>query len=228
MRKVGKLGSVCILLAVLLSGCGRTGMPEDVQEPALAVTDGGQVTACMVGKFDRFYYDLDELAEMAKAEAAAYGGKLGETAPVRVDGVRASDDGSNRAIVTYIFDSPESYEGFLRDVLQFDELLFYGTVSEALAQGYGGNITLKSVKDDSIMTGAELAQNQEKHLIIYRPDIKDESKNSEEENIKHVAIYCPEQAEYISQGANIKEDGSVDAVWTGEDTYEPVYILLKK
>ena len=228
MRKVGTLGAACILLAALLSGCGQAGMPENVQEPALAVMEGGQVTACMVGEFDRFYYDLDELAEMARVEAAAYGGTLGKTAPVRVDGVRASDDGSNRVIVTYIFDSTKSYEGFLRTVLQFDELLFYGTVSEALAQGYGGSVTLKSVKDDSIMTGAELAQNQEKHLIIYRPDLKDASEDSEEENIKHVTIYCPEQAEYVSQGANINEDGSVDTVWTEGDTYEPVYILLKK
>ena len=228
MRKVGRLGAACILLTVLLSGCGQVETPENVQEPTLAVTDGGQVTACMVGEFDKSYYDLDELAEMARAEAAAYGGTLGEKAPVRVDGVRASDDGSNRVIVTYIFDSPKSYEGFLRTVLQFNELLFYGTVSEALAQGYGGSVMLKSVKDDSIMTDAELAQNKEKHLIIYRPDIEDSLEDSEEENIKHVTIYCPEQVEYVSRGVDVNEDGSVDTVWTEGDTYEPVYILLKK
>ena len=228
MRKVGRLGVACILLTVLLSGCGQIGIPENVQEPTLAVTDGGQVTACMVGKFDKFYYDLDELTEMARAEAAAYGGTLGKTAPVRVDGVKASDDGGNRVIVTYIFDSPESYEGFLRTVLQFDELLFYGTVSEALAQGYGGGVTLKSVKDDSIMTGAELAQNQEKHLIIYRPDIEEPSEDSEEENITHVTIYCPEQVEYVSPGAVINDDGSVDTIWTEGDVNDPVYILLRK
>lgn len=228
MRKVGRLGAACILLTVLLSGCGQGGIPENVQEPTLAVTDGGQVTACMVGQFDKFYYDLDELAKMARAEAAAYGGALGEKAPVRVDGVKASDDGDNHVIVTYIFDSPESYEDFLRTVLQFDELLFYGTVSEAFAQGYGDGVTLKSVKDDTIMTGAELAQNQEKHLIIYRPDIEEPSEDSEKENITHVTIYCPEEVEYVSQGADINQDGSVDTIWTEGDVYEPVYILLRK
>ena len=228
MRKVGRLGTACILLAVLLSGCGQAGMPENVQEPALAVADGGQVTACMVGEFDRFYYDLDELTEMARAEAAAYGGTLGETAPVRVDGVKASDDGSNRVIVTYIFDSPESYEGFLRTVLQFDELLFYGTVSEALAQGYGSNVTLQSVKDDSLMTGTELAQKQEKHLIIYRPEQTERDQDLEEKKVTRVTIYCPERVEYVSSGAVINDDGSVDTVWTEGDMYEPVYILLRK
>lgn len=228
MRKVGRLGAACILLAALLSGCGQAGMPENVQEPTLAVTDGGQITACMVGEFDKFYYDLDELAEMARAEAAAYGGALGETAPVRVDGVKASDDGSNRVVVTYIFDSPESYEGFLRAVLRTDELLFYGTVVEALTKGYGGNVTLQSVKDDSLLTGTELAQKQEAHLIIYRPELTERDQDLEEKKVTHVTIYCPERVEYVSPGAVINEDGSVDTIWTEGDVHEPVYILLRK
>ena len=228
MRKVGRLGAACILLTVLLSGCGQGGIPENVQEPTLAVTDGGQVTACMVGQFDKFYYDLDELAKMARAEAAAYGGALGEKAPVRVDGVKASDDGDNHVIVTYIFDSPESYEDFLRTVLQFDELLFYGTVAEALAQGYGANVTLQSVKDDSLMTGTEFAQEQGKHLIIYRPEQTERDQDLEEKKVTHVTIYCPERVEYVSPGAVINEDGSVDTIWTEGDMYEPVYILLRK
>ena len=229
MRKVDRLVSACILLAALLVGCGQTTeISGDVQKPTLSVSKEGQVTAYMVGEFDRSYYSLEELKDMAVAEAAGFGGSLGEVAPVRVESVKAADDGSDRVVVTYIFDSPESYEGFLRTVLRNDELLFYGTVAEAMAQGYVGNVTLQSVKDDSLMTGGALAQKQEAHLIIYRPDPTESSEDSEEKKITHVAIYCPERVEYVSPGAVINEDGSVDTIWIEGDVYEPVYILLRK
>lgn len=202
MRKVGRLGVACILLTVLMSGCGQVGIPENVQEPTLAVTDGGQVTACMVGKFDKFYYDLEELAEMARAEAVAYGGALGETAPVRVDGVKAADDDSNRVVVTYIFSSPESYEGFT------GEALFYGTVSEAVAKGYS-MVSLQSVEEEKVLTSAELLLESQRHLIVTETA---------------AVIYCPDKVTHISQGADLNKDGSVDA--SGAEGL--IYILLKK
>lgn len=202
MKKVGRLGAVCILLAALLSGCGQVGMPEDVQKPTLAVKDVGQVTACLVGKFDKSYYDLDELEEMAKAEAAAYGGTLGEKAPVRVDGVKAYDDGSDRVVVTYIFDSPESYQGFT------GESLFYGTVSEAVAKGYS-MVTLQSIEEENVLTAAELLLDGQRHLIV---------------TAVAADIYCPDKVTHISQGAVLNQDGSVDTT-RAEGL---VYILLKK
>lgn len=213
MRKVGRLASACILFSALLSGCGQAGVPENVQEPTLAVSEEGQVTACMVGEFDRSYYDLDELKDMAVAEAAAFGGSLGETAPVRVESVEAAE-GSNRVVVTYIFNNTESFEGFTGD------RLFYGTVAEALTQGYGDGVTLESVKDGSLMTADELAQNSERHLVVYCP--------APAESEQHLTIYCSEQVEYVSRGAAVNKDGSVDVAWTEDSEYVPVYILLRK
>ena len=202
MKKVGRLGVACMLLTVLLSGCGQVEIPDDVKEPALAITDGGQVTACLVGEFNKFYYDLDELAEMAKAEAAAYGGALGETAPVRVDGVKAADDDSDRVVVTYIFSSPENYEGFT------GETLFYGTVSEAVAKGYS-MVSLQNVKEEKVLTPAELLLESQRHLIVTKTA---------------AVIYCPDKVTHISQGAVLNQDGSVDA--SGAEGL--IYILLKK
>lgn len=216
MRKVGRLVSACILFSALLSGCGQTGIPENVQEPTLAVSKEGQVTACMVGEFDRSYYDLDELKNMAVAEAAAYGGSLGEVAPVRVESVEAADDGSNRVVVTYIFNSTESFQGFTGDYL------FYGTVAEALALGYGDGVPLESVKNGSTMTGAEWKQNSDRHLVIYY------TTQVEPYQEKGLMIFCPEQVEYVSPGVTVNRDGSVNTTWAEGSEYVPVYLLLKK
>ena len=205
MRRIGKPAAALGISAVLLAGCGRTGISGDVREPALAVTKDGEVTACMVGEFDRDYYDLDELAQMARAEVADFVGSSGEQAPVRVESVEASEDpedGAGRVVVTYHFDSPEIYEKFT------GETLFYGTVAQAAARGYSC-FTVKSVKGGEILTAAEMLLEEKRHVIITETAAD---------------IYCPGKVEYLGDGAVLNEDGSVDTSEAGGT----VCILLKK
>lgn len=229
------------LLAALLSGCGQA-EPQIIEESTLIISGDGGVTAHLVEEFDRSYYDPTELAAMAQVEA-----DLGEAFPwvdlteletmarsaegddasadsgaVKLQGVETAQDGSSRIIVTFTFDSTDSYEVFTEN----REILFYGTVAEALARGYGSGVSLQSVNDGTVLTGAGLSQESDRMLVIYCPDQEDSALETGEEI--HFVIYCPSHVEYVSQGASLNQDGSVDAFWVKGTSYTPVYLLLRK
>lgn len=204
MRKYGRLAAASLAVLLLVTSCGQAGGPDHPEGPALVLAGDGKVTAYLVGEFDKDYYSLDELETMAKEEAAAFGGAgEGGAAPVSVEKVEAYADGSGRVIVTYGFDSTGSYEAFIGGQL------FYGTVSEALLQGFARDVVLKSVSGDTQMNADELSQQSGLHLIV--TDVS-------------AVIYCPEKVTHVSAGAVLNQDGSVDVSQAGGT----VYILLRK
>lgn len=203
MRRFVKLAAAFILSTVILSGCGQATVTEDIQKTTLVIDNKGGVTAYLVGEFDKAYYDLSELTTMARDEAAAFSAGKSGSAAVTVDKVEAAQDGSNRVVVEYVFDGTENYQEFL------GERLFYGTVSEAIEQGYCRGVELKNVNDGSLLTDDDLMGETKRHLIV-----TDAS----------AAIYCPGKVSHISGEAFLNQDGSVDTTRTGG----LVYILLKK
>lgn len=204
MKKCGKLAAGVLFAAVLLSGCGQAAVPEEITEPTLVIDSGGRVTAYLVGEFDKSYYDLSELTAMARDEAAEFANaSQNGTTPVTVKSVEAAQDGSGRIVLVYQFDGTDSYKGFIGNEL------FYGTVEEAFSKGYIQDVTLQSVGVEAPLVRETLEEQKGKHLIITNAA---------------AVIYCPERVTYLSAGAVMKEDGSVDA----SQTSETVYILLRK
>lgn len=204
MKKCGKLAASVLFAAVLLSGCGQAMVPEEIVEPTLVIDSNGRVTAYLVGEFDKSYYDLSELTAMAREEAAEFGNASQDgTAPVTVKSVEAVQDGSGRIVLAYQFDSTDSYKGFIGNEL------FYGTVEEALSRGYIQDVILQSAGSGESLVREALEEQKEKHMII---------------TDAAAVIYCPERVTYLSTGAAMKEDGSVDASLASGT----VYILLKK
>lgn len=199
-----KLAAGLCLLVLLLSGCGQTAVPEEISEPSLVIGSDGGVTAYLVGQFDKSYYDLSELAAMAREEAAEFGRPSSDgTMPVTVDSVENVQDGSGRVVVTYHFDGTASYKEFLGNEL------FYGTVGEALAQGYLPDMIFQSVGNGTPMTSEALTAEKDRHLIITNAA---------------AVVYCPNKVTHVSSGAVINSDGSVDA----SQASDTVYIILNK
>lgn len=206
MNKYRKLGViVCIFTALTLAGCGQVKVPDVVDVSTIAITEEGTVTSYLVDIFDQEYYDISELASMAITEAAEYNTEKqsGETVPVTVDKVEALEDGSQKVVVTHKYDSADTFMDYN------DSVLFYGTVQEAVNEGYNLNVVLKSIKDDSVLSEEDLIQDGERHLVITKEKAR---------------IYCPEKVTHISEGAVVDSDGSVDTTQT-EST---VVILMKK
>jgi len=210
MKKIGKLMAALMLSMVFLVGCNGTQLPDVIDSPTVSVGEDGRITYWLVGEFDKDYYKVSELSQMAIEEAKSFNeswngeikGSEGEIAPVTVANVEELGNGNNTVVVTYQFGNWEAYTDFN------DSELFYGTVGEAALKGYSAKVTLKSVKDDSVFTEEQIKHATDKYIIV--TDVKAD-------------IYCPGKITYISEGAVINDDGSVDT--TNVDGL--AYIMLK-
>lgn len=207
MKKISKTVLGVSLIALMMTGCGGARVPDTIDNPMISIEKSGEVTEYLVGEFStKEYYSISELSSMAAEEAAQYNtaNQSGTVTPVKMEKVEALEDGSGRVCIVYRYDSAESYTGFN------EAELFYGTVGEAVSQGYSIDIELKSVgaKGEQTLTAEQLRQLADKQLIIAP---------------QGVYIYCPGRVEYISGNAAMAQDGSVDA--TAAEA--PVYILLK-
>lgn len=225
MKKMGMPVAILVLFAIMLSGCGQSGVPKDIRESTLVIDKSGRVTAYLVEEFDKNYYNISELSAMVQEDAANFGGSEANSKQVKIMGVDAMEGDSSRVVVTYRFDDTGSYEELIKDQL------FYGTVAEAIQRGYAKGVTLQSVQDGTLMTETDLMQNLGEHLVIFYPEQvqPDQVKlNPEAEEQGQIVIYCPDKVEFVSQGAVVNQDGSISITWVEGSDYEPVYILLKK
>lgn len=196
---------ICMLVMLILAGCGQTKQPDVIDVTSLIVTDKGGVTSYLVGEFGKEYYNISELTTMAVNEAAEYNTEHqnGTSIPVTVEKVEVLESDPNKVILTYKYDSTESF-------MDYDEsTLFYGTVSEAADAGYDLNVILTNVKDGTLFSEAQLMQETDRYLLITDEKAK---------------IYCPRKITHVSSGAVYEEGGSVD----GTQAEETIYILMKK
>lgn len=196
---------VCMLAILMLAGCGQAKLPDAIDVTSLVVTDKGEVTSYLVAEFEKEYYNISELTTMAVSEVAEYNTEhqTGTSIPVTVEKVEALESDADKVMLTYKYDSTESF-------MDYDEsILFYGTVSEAADAGYDLNVILTNVKDGTLFSEAQLLQETDRYLLI-----TDEK----------ARIYCPKKVTHVSDGAVYEEDGSVD----GTQAESTIYILMKK
>lgn len=202
MKRNRRFMALASLLAAVLVGCGQTGVQEEVETTTISVDRSGRMTYYLVGEFDKEYYDLSELSAMAADEVERFNRGAEEKQSVVVDKVEVLPENESRVMIVYRFDGYASFNEFNKGSF------FYGTVEEAFEQGYVKEVRMKSVRDESLKTEEQLKQEAAKKLIV-----TDEK----------VIIYCPAKVAYISEGAVLNEDGSVDA----SDADGTVYILMK-
>ncbi len=203
MKKVSRTVLGIALVTLMITGCGEAKVPDTIDRPMISIAKSGEVTEYLISDFDKEYYSVSGLSSMAAEEAAQYNtaNQSGTATPVKLEKVEALEDGSGRVCIVYKYDSAESYTGFNQGSL------FFGTVQEAVSQGYSVNVSLEGL-DGQTLTADQLKQATDKRLIIAPWGVH---------------VYCPGSVEYISGNAALAEDGSVD----GTAAEDPVYILLK-
>lgn len=210
MKKGRVFAAVLCLAAFLLAGCGQTKTPETITDTTVVVNKNGSLTYYMVGEFNKNYYNLEELTAMVQGEAAKFNESRsagGSNRPMVVESVAYQTAGSSRVVISYRFDSGESFGRFTEEYTE--ENYFYGTLQEAADKGYLDGVTLKSTKDGSPISQEQMKKNGSARLIIT--------------NVK-AQFYCPTQVTWLSGGLSTGEGGSVNT--TGVE--DLVYIVFKK
>ena len=190
-------------LLITTSACGQATVPDTVEESSLAVSAKGEVKSFCVDSFDKDYYSLAELTQMATAEADAYNaGHTGtESTPVMVEDVKFVDEDNRLVMISHQYDSVETYEAFQ------EASLFLGTVDEAIKAGYDLSEGVQNVKDGSRISKEKMLEDCEQKVLV-----------TDEKEV----IYAPGRVVAISQGI-YRDNGTVDT----RDTEGTVVILLK-
>jgi len=195
----------CLMAVLLLSGCGVGKAPEAVDNTTLVIHEKGNVTFYLVDDFDKDYYSVSELTNMAVEEANTYNEAAkasGEEAPVTVKNVEPVATDAARVVVTYEYDSCESFADHNESVL------FYGTVAEAVKQGYDLNAAMRKTKDGSLMSKEELLKDADKHLILVEAQ---------------AIIYPPGKVQAVTDNVSREGNGPVNAL----EAEGMVAVLLK-
>lgn len=213
MKRSRVFAVLACLLAAALAGCGQGGVREAAEVTSISVDRNGRIAYYCVGDFDRDYYSLSELSSMVTGEVARFNEKAGQEEAVAVDKVDTlPDDGkgnlTRKVLIVYRFDGYSSYNQFNQEFNKGNGNFFYGTVEEALKQGYTLETPLKNVKDESIKTEEQLKQEGTRKLIV---------------TDARAVIYCPGKIACLSEGAALIDEKCVDAS-AAEGT---VYILMK-
>lgn len=211
MRKIGKMILILCLCFVFLAGCGEAEVPEIVNTTSIAVGADGQITLWLIGEFDNADYTLSELASKAREEAARFNtSRENKTAEaVRVAKVEAVADGGNKVAVVYQFPGWRECTEFIGNESFFGtNRFYYGTAGDAASNGYEMDVSLRNIKDNTLLPAGELEKSSDQKLVI---------------TDMGAYIYCPGRVAYISDGATVNEDGSINS-FNAEGL---VYILLK-
>lgn len=134
MKRIISVGLVVIIIAGLLSGCGKS---FDAEQNTVYVQKKGTIIGAAIEKLDKEYYQEEELKEFVETKVAEYQ-KKHEKKSVKLDDFSVKED------VAKLFIKYAGYE----DYQNFNEvILFAGTVPEALAAGYDFNTTFTKIKD---------------------------------------------------------------------------------
>ena len=210
MKKCNRILPV-LGMVLLLGGCGK----RTVEMTTIEILKDGSIRHTMVEDFGEG--SAEALQSMMEEKVAAYNSGNSGKESVKVDAVE-SEGGSIRVVMTY--PNAQAFDGFMNmDVVAVDPALrapfFYGTVEDALMQGYNLEITLQGVEKEGTLQGkSDLLTKGENTLIIY-----DNQMNLG----ASVQISLQDNPAYISDNVTLAGKRLVEVA--GED--KPAYILLE-
>ena len=133
MKKLFSICLVCLAIAGLLTGCGKS---LEADRDTVYVQKKGTVTSAAISDFDKDYYDEEELKKYVDERVADYQEQHGEDS-VSIDKFSV-EEGVAKLYINY-----KGYEEYQ----DFNEVtLFSGTVPQALAEGFDFNTEFTEIK----------------------------------------------------------------------------------
>jgi hypothetical protein len=194
-----RLMPVLVISTVFLTMAGCGGGKNETT--AVTIDKDGHVSNVIYEQFDKEYYDVEELSEMAREEVDQYNSQF-ITPKITLGDVQAAGDG-DYVKVSMSYDSASDYSDFN------EETLFYGTIEEARSKGYKISGDLVDGNGERI-DSSFATDNPDRHIII-----TDDRSN----------IIAPFNIEYATKGVSLlgkKEAKLSDA------TAESIQLLLSK
>lgn len=160
MRKLIVAGLFIILCTGLLSGCSQQ---TDVETSTVFIEKKGSVVSVDVEKFDKEYYEAEELENYIEKQVEEYGGKDGGVEKSSFD----VKDGKAKLKMRY-----DSYE----DYANFNGIEFYsGSVVTAQAEGYDFDTEFYSVsenlKEQKAVDSKKVLEDDDNKIAIIKANV---------------------------------------------------------
>lgn len=205
MKRYRKLTAACLLI-FCLTGCGKETAPEKIAETSIVIHTNDTITYHLIESFEQSYYNLDELTKMASDEVEQYNSEKGLSGDnaVKLEGVTLVAESPGKVSVVYQFPNVNRFCDFEEEIA-----FFYGTVKEAMDEGFMLDVPLKNIKDDSILDEGQLNQYENKKIVIMQTD---------------AVVYGPAKVMLTSDDVSILEDGGL---WLNSPE-EKGYIVFHK
>lgn len=162
MKKGNRMLSAAFVV-LLLAGCGKAAAAEVT---TIAIQKDGSIVHTMIEEFGET--SVDALQSMMTEKVESYNNS--NAGEVSIDSVEL-ENGMAKVVMTY--PDAEAFDSFMNmDVAEVDNTLwapfFYGTVEEALTEGFDLEVTLQSVEKDETLQGKnDLLARSDNKLIIY-------------------------------------------------------------
>lgn len=190
--------ALAMVMALLtLTGCGSGSM----EVSSVTIDKEGHISNVIYEAFDKEYYSLEELSDMASKEVSEYNSEY-ISPKIALDKVETVDDGSF-ARVSMNYDSASDFSNFN------DESLFYGTIEEAENAGF--TVSAELIDNDGVKIDGSFAKDHpDRHIII----------TTDKSN-----IIAPFNIEYMSKGVSLS--GKKEAVLS-DATADSIQLLLSK
>ncbi len=151
-RIKGILATLCLFI-FFAAGCGESAAFDTT---TIEFDKDGDIIQTIVEDFPKDFYDVEELRKMNQTEVDEYNQSVGEEA---VEIINTEYDG-NAVKIAMKYKNTDAYFALNKSSL------FYGTVEQALSEGYDLDITLNNIKDNSLVTGSDLREMKDKHIVI--------------------------------------------------------------
>lgn len=189
--------SFILIIVFFLAGCGKAKGPAS--ESSITFHRDGTVNSVVVEDFDESFYQVQEMKQMIEREIVLYNEKH-QDGKVTLVSCEAAD---GKACVELQFKRGADYAAFNRAEL------FFGTVEEAILEGYCVNIKLKNVLGDNIIHSDHLSDFSDYHMIV----LKD-----------HAMLHTYDSILYTSANVELNDDKS--AYLSGDSTGYG-YLMIK-
>ncbi len=194
--KKWKLLFVTVVSVFCLTACG---MLSKTEETTVKFEKDGVVVNTIVEAFDEKRYDVDDLQDMVMKEVAAFNA-TSDAKGITVDKIEVKN-GHVELVMTY--SSAGQYSEFNGNIL------FYGTVQEAVDAGLNLDIQLVSTGKDKTTIGKnELLNMGDSKLVIVE---------------EAMVVQMPSDIVYASENTNVLTGKKAKVL----DTEEAAYFILK-
>ncbi len=198
-KRISKIAVFAVALSfftVLACGCGAIKAPET----KLSINKDGEITSVLAEHFDKDYYQLSELEEMAADEISYYNSEY-DSPKINLLESEVSEDG---AVLLSM-----SYSSYI-DYAHFNQITFYyGTVGDAVDKGFAVDRELVDPKGETISFD-DIDDINGRHIIITGDK---------------VTIAAPYNISYMTKGAVLKDKKEADL---SEVSADVVQLLLSK